>query len=63
MVGMPRISCFFGGAEPCILMVIMPISMPTMLMTMLILLIMFIAVMLMMFITPQRYIKKTLKSA
>ncbi len=31
MVGMHRISCFFRGAEPCILMLIMPALMLTML--------------------------------
>ena len=39
MVGMPRISCFFRGAEPCIIMLIMPTIMLTMLSIMLSLLI------------------------
>ena len=39
MVGMPRISCFLRGAEPCITMIIMPTSMLIMLIIMLSLLI------------------------
>ncbi len=39
MVGVPRISYFFRGAEPCIIMLTMPMLMPTMLMFMLTLLI------------------------
>ena len=39
MVGMPRNSCLFRGAEPCIIMLIMPTIMLTMLTTVLILLI------------------------
>ena len=35
MVGMPRISCFFRGAEPCIIMLIMLTMMLIMLMLML----------------------------
>ena len=34
MVGMPRISCFLRGAEPCIIMLIMPTTMLTMLIIM-----------------------------
>ncbi len=39
MVGMPRISCFFRGAEPCIIMLIMLTIMLAMLIILLILLI------------------------
>ena len=39
MVGMPRISCFFRGAEPCVLMLMMPTIMHIMLIIMLSLLI------------------------
>ena len=39
MVGMPRISCFLSGAEPCIIMLIKPTSMLMLLIMMLILLI------------------------
>ena len=35
MVGMPRMFCSLRGAEPCIMMLIMPTSMLTMLMNML----------------------------
>ena len=38
MVGMPRISCFFRGGEPSILMLIMPTIMLTMLTVIVILL-------------------------
>ena len=39
MVGMPRISCFLRGAEPCIIMLIMPNIMIILLTIMLMLLI------------------------
>ena len=38
MVGMPRISCLFRGAEPCIIMLAMPITMLRLLTMMLIML-------------------------
>ena len=44
MVGMPRISCFLRGAEPCILMLIMPTIMLTML-TILVILLMIMLIM------------------
>ena len=40
MFGMPRISCFFRGAEPCIIILIMPTIMLTMLSLLIIMLIM-----------------------
>ncbi len=35
MVGMPRISCLFRGAEPCIIVVMMPTILLTLLIIML----------------------------
>ena len=44
MVGMPRISCFLRGAEPCIIMLIMP----TMLLIWLTIMLMLLIIMLIM---------------
>ncbi len=46
MVGMPRISCFFRGAEPGISILIMITSMLTMLTIFMLMLIMFMLIMI-----------------